>query len=178
MSGQFHLAGGAPEVLARFGAISQLAGVRYWTVTAKRWQTLIERAHALDAAGRPRADYTAAEFVPGHDLPFSQTDNDGGAVPYRMHVVSVSPGRIILRSENTATIRYLLVPLFSPGELQSLYVLTSDGGDMWTYASLTRIGAGASGLTDGHADSGINRAVAMYRHIAAIPTDREPPAAP
>jgi hypothetical protein len=32
-------------------------------------------------------------------------------------------------------------------------------------------------ITGGHEASYVNRAVALYRHLARIPTDREPPAA-
>jgi hypothetical protein len=165
-------------LLARLGAVSQMAGIRYWSVTGKRWQILIEAAHALDPSGRVRPDFTPADLVPGRDLAFSQTDNDAGAVIYRMRIMALSPSRVVLRTENVDTIRYLMLPLFGPGELQSLYVLNQGSEGTWSYYSLTRTGPGASAMTDGHVASGINRAVAMYRHIAGIPTDQEPPAAP
>jgi hypothetical protein len=43
---------------------------------------------------------------------------------------------------------------------------------------LNRSGEGASVLTAGHESSYINRAVALYRQLAGIKTDQEPPAAP
>jgi hypothetical protein len=43
---------------------------------------------------------------------------------------------------------------------------------------LSRSGAGASILTAGHESSYVNRANALYRQLAGIKTDQEPPAAP
>ena len=44
--------------------------------------------------------------------------------------------------------------------------------------SRTRVGHGAKAFVQGHEASYINRAVAMFRHIAGILTDQNPPAAP
>ena len=166
----------ADAVLARFGAISGTVGVRFWSVSHKEWQTLITAAHATDAGGHARADFAPAEMQPGQTLSYSQTDNGAGATAQRMHIRTVTADRIVLTTENVGTIRLLLVPLFGPGELQTLYVLDRHA-DGWAYRSLTRTALDASGLTDGHTDSGVNRAVAMYRHMAGIPGDQEPPAA-
>ena len=178
VSGRFRLAGGVPALLARFGAVSKTGGVRYWSVSAKRWETLVKEAHALDASGRPRADFAAGELVAGREVSFSQADNGAGATVFRMKVVSLEAQRVVLSVENAAAISYMLVPLFRPGELQTLYVLTQEDGDTWRYGSLTRSGAGASRMTDGHEASGINRAVAVFRHTAGVAYDQEPPAAP
>lgn len=177
VTGAFRLPGGVPAVLARMGAVSGTVGVRYWSVSKKAWEPLITAAHAADGGGRARADFAAAEMTPGAALLYSQTDTGSGTVAYRMRVLEAGPGRVVLTNENTTTIRAVLVPLFSPGELQTLTVITRQAGDGWTYSSLTRTGARASGLTDGHEASAINRAVAMFRHVAGVPTDREPPAA-
>ncbi|MDT7953178.1 MAG: DUF6675 family protein [Acetobacteraceae bacterium] len=176
VSGRLALPGGASAVLARFGAISAYVGVRYWSVTDRQWKTLITAAHALDASGRARRDFSAEEMGPGRVLAYSQTDSGAGTTTYRMRVIAESENRIVLTTENAGTIRYLFVPLFSPGELQTLYVLDRQSEGMWAYTSLTRTLPGASSLTDGHTDSGVNRAVAMYRHIAGIASDQDPPA--
>lgn len=180
VAGSFRQPSGADALLARFGAISQMVGIRYWSVTDRNWQQLILDAHAVagSGTGRSRADFSSAEMVPGRDLAFSQTDNGAGQVLYRLRVLAVSPARLVLETENVSTVRRLLVPLFGPGELQTLYVLERRAGDTWTYYSLTRTGARASALTDGHEASAINRAVAIYRHIVGIATDQPPPAAP
>ena len=177
VTGAFRLPGGVPAVLARLGAVSGTVGVRYWSVSKKAWEPLITAAHSTDAGGRARADFAAAEMMPGAALSYSQTDTGSGTVQYRSRVIEAGPDRVVLTTENATTIRAMLVPLFSPGELQTLTVITRQPGDAWAYSSLTRTGARASGLTDGHEASAINRAVAMFRHVAGVPTDQEPPAA-
>ena len=73
--------------------------------------------------------------------------------------------------------KYLIVPLFHPGEMQSIYYLDRESEDVWRYYGMARTGKNASSLTIGHEASWINRSVAFYRHVAGIPTDQEPPAA-
>ena len=69
------------------------------------------------------------------------------------------------------------VPLFSPGEVQSVYFLDREPDNVWRYYSVARTDKKANSLTAGHEASSINRAVAYYRHLAGIPTGQEPPAA-
>jgi hypothetical protein len=166
-------------LLTRFGAVSRTSGIQYWSVTEKRWRTLITEAHAVQPnAGETRTDFSAAEFSPGNLLSFSQADTGSGRVIYRMRTLSRTSTRVVIETENASTIRFLLVPLFHPGDLQSVYILEHQADDVWLYYDLTRIGTGASPLTDGHTDSGINRAVAFFRHLAGTPTNQEPPPAP
>ncbi len=73
--------------------------------------------------------------------------------------------------------KYMFVPIFRPGEMQVIYFLDRESPEVWRFYSMTRTGSKASGLAAGHDASSINRAVAMYRHLAGIPTDQEPPAA-
>jgi len=53
--------GGSEDLLKRFGAISALEGVRYWSVTEGGWRTLITHATALEGPdlGRNRSTYPA-----------------------------------------------------------------------------------------------------------------------
>ena len=94
-----------------------------------------------------------------------------------MLIAETSPGRIVFNVENVNTIRYLLITLFHPGEMQSIYYLDRESENVWRYYSILRMGKNANGLTAGNESSSINRAVAFYRHLAGIPTDQEPPAA-
>src|SRR3954467_12544294 len=112
-------------------------------------------------------------------LYFAQHDNRStGDVVYRLRVREVTPDRLVVRVENVSAVCYLLIPLAGPGDLQSLYFLERRSPDEWGYYSLARTGAGASSLTEGHGASYVNRAVALFRHLACFPTDQEPPAAP
>jgi hypothetical protein len=175
---RFHDSGGADELLRRIGAISGLTGIRYWSTTHQRWQRLIVSASALSGPeGGGRQDFARAELAPGSVLFFQQSDSLSGKATYRMRVVSAAPDRLIFETENVTALRYLLVPLFPPHELQAIYFLERESPDIWRFYSITRTGKDSSGLAAGHDASAINRAVAFFRHFAGIPTDREPPAA-
>ena len=97
-------------------------------------------------------DFRSEELPPG--IPFYSAERDGR---------SASP------------MRTSLVTLFRPGELQTTYFLDWLGQDDWGYFGLWGVTTGL--LTGGHPASVINRAVALCRHFAGIPTDQEPPAA-
>ena len=74
-------------------------------------------------------------------------------------------------------LRYMLMPLFPPHELQAIYFLERESPGTLAILQLARTGKDASSLAAGHDASAINRAVAFFRHFAGIPTDQEPPAA-
>jgi hypothetical protein len=114
----------------------------------------------------------------GRSLFFQQEDNLSGKAIYRMRVRSVSPDRLVFDTENTGTVRYLRLPMFRPGGLQTITFLDREPRDVWRYYSITRTGRNASLLTAGYESSSANRAVALYRYLAGIPTDKEPPASP
>lgn len=152
--------------------------MRYWSTTHKRWQALIVDASALagPANDRRREDFSSNEISQGGILYFQQNDNLTGNATYRMRVGSVSADRLVFETENINTIRYLLVPLFHPGELQSIYFLEQESPGVWRYFNIARAAKNANILVAGHDASSINRAVAFFRHWAGIPTDQEPPA--
>jgi hypothetical protein len=170
---------GMDGVLGRIGAVSRLTGMRYWSTTHKRWETLVLDASAVagPARDRRRADFSSSEMGTGAPLYFEQSDNLSGRATYRLRVVSVSEDRLVFETENVSTLRYFLVPLFESGELQSIYFLQQEPAGVWSYYNLTRMGRNASRMATGRDASSINRAVAFFRHWAGIPTDQEPPAA-
>ncbi len=175
---RFRINADADGLFRRVGAISDLTGVRYWSTTHRQWRTLIVEAHALtSAAGKRRDDFMPSELQTGAVLYFEQTDNLSGKAIYRLHVAEASKDRLVFDVENVSTMKYLLVPLFHAGEMQSIYFLDREPENVWRYYSIVRTSKNASGLTAGNEASSINRAVAFYRHLAGIPTDREPPAA-
>ena len=166
-------------MLRRIGAVSELAGMRYWSTTHQQWQTLIVSAHALTGPppGRRRQDFMPEEMQSGNTLFLEQTDNLSGTAIYRIHITEASADRLVFDLENVSIMRFLFVTLFHPGEMQSIYFLDRESADVWRYYSMTRTGRNASRLATGHASSSINRAVAFYRSLVGIPTDQEPPAA-
>jgi hypothetical protein len=141
LAGSFPHAGDAATLLARFGAISAKKGLRYWSVSDKRWTVLVEDAAAL-AGGRRRADFAPAEMQPGVPLAYEEADNRSAApVSYRMRVLDSGAGRIVIETRNESPVRAFLVTLFPPGSLR----------------------AAAE-------ESYVNRAIALYRHYTGQKT--------
>jgi hypothetical protein len=181
IAAQFRAVGDASEILRRFGAISQLTRVRYWSVTDRDWKDLVTRASALTGADAKtrRADFTAAELASGRALYFMQRDNrSSGAVVYRMIARAPTSDRVVVEIENVTPVRFYLLPVFPIGGLRVTYFLERSGADDWAYYSFTAAAKGASSIALESERSFINRAVAAYRQIAGIPTDQAPPPAP
>jgi hypothetical protein len=169
----------AEGLLRHIGAISELAGMRYWSTTHKQWQTLIVDAYALTRLqnGQRREDFTPDEMKEGKALYYEQVDNLSGKAIYRMHIAEASADRLVFDVENVSTIRYLFLTLFHPGEMQSIYFLDRDSENVWRYYSIVRTGRNANRLIAENESSTVNRAVAFYRYLIGLPTDQEPPAA-
>ena len=176
LSGSFRGPADAAGLLARLGAVSRMQGVRYWSASRQRWSDLITRASARDGPrGAARADFSAAEMKPGQDLYFAQGDTGStGQVEYRMRIVKAEKDRIVVEVDNTTPLKFI-VTLFEPGELRTAYFLTRGAGDVWNFYMLTAVDGAKA---EGHKASIVNRAAALYRHVAGQQTDREPPLAP
>jgi len=176
---RFHHISEAKDLLCRMGAISELAGIRYWSTTHKQWQTLVVDAYALTdlQPGQRREDFAPDEMKEGKVLYFKQADNLSGKAVYRMHIAQASASRLVFDVENVSTMRYFLIPIFHPGEMQSIYFLDRESENVWRYYSIVRTGKNANQMIAGNESSSVNRAVAFYRYLVGIPTDQEPPAA-
>jgi hypothetical protein len=176
---RFRQTANAAGLLRQIGAVSALAGMRYWSVGHKKWQTLVEDAYALTTAhaGERRPDFTPGEMKQGAVFYFTQVDNLSGKAIYRLHIAEASPDRIVFDVENVSTMRYLFLAIFHPGEVQSIYFLDRESDGVWRYYSIMRTGKNSNQLA-AKAPSSVNRTVAFYRHFVGIPTDQEPPAAP
>ena len=180
LTGSFHFDGTMSMLLARVGTISALRSVRYWSTTDKKWGPLSNDAYALtgpDANSR-RRDFLPTELVKGADLYYWEDDVRTGPAVYRLRVWESAPERFIISSDNVTPIRQFWFTLFKPGMLQSVLVIERVAPSIFGVSVLTRTGEGASMLTAGHDSSYVNRATAMYRQLAGIKTDQEPPAAP
>jgi hypothetical protein len=171
--------GGGEGLLRHIGAISDLAGMRYWSTTHKQWLTLIPDAWALtdSQSGKRREAFTTDEMKEGKRLYFAQVDNLTGKGVYRLRVSEASADRIVFDVENASVMRYLFLTVFHPGDMQSIYFLDRESDDVWRFYSIVRTGENANGLVAANEASAINRSVAFYRRLAGIPTDQEPPAA-
>jgi len=177
LAGSFYFAGTSDELVARIGAISTLRTVRYWSVTDKAWRPLVIDASALsrpDPRSR-RSDFLTAEMTAGSELYYWENDSRTGKVVHRMAVRERSPKRVVIATQNITPIRLFLVTLFEAGALQGVEFVERVSPGVWGVYLLARADEGST-LASGHDASFVNRAVAIYRHLARIPTDQEPPA--
>ena len=182
LSGHFSSASSAAGMLAHIGMISALPAIRYWSVTDKKWNPLFTRATALGGpdAKSARADFSPAEFHAGGDLYFLSVDNRVGSdLVTRLHTTTAGPERIVVDTTNLSPLRWLGITIVPAGGMQTIYFLDRQMDGSWAFYSLTRVQNASfllSGLVSG--PSYLNRAVAMYRYFAGIPTDRDPPVSP
>jgi hypothetical protein len=181
LAGSFRFGGSTADLAARFGAVSTLRGIRYWSVSDRSWKTLIESAAAVDNPDRrtQRRDFSVAEMTSGNVLYFVQRDNrSSGDVLYAMHVREVGPDRLRIDIENASTVKAYMFTLYKPGELQSSFFINRLAPDIWGFYSLSRSLNTPSLLPSDPGRSSVNRAIAFYRHFIGERTDRDPPAAP
>ncbi len=175
---RFRFGAGAKGLRRRIGAISGMTGLLYWSTTGKRWQPLIVDASALAGpeAGR-RPDFAPGEIEPGRSLWAEEEDNLLGKAVYRIRILEARDDRLVFATANHTPLRFLGIPVFPPGELQTICFLDRESKDVWRYYSLARMGKQVSLLVSGHEASLVNRAVASYRYLAGIRANQEPPAA-
>jgi len=179
LTGSFRFDGPMSALLARVGTISALRSIQYWSTTEKRWGPLSNDASALtgpDSRSR-RPDFSASELVKGADLYYWEDDARTGQAIYRLRVSESASERFVISSDNVTPIRRFWFTLFKPGALQSVLTIEHVTPGVFGVFVLSRSGEGASALTAGHESSYVNRATALYRQLAGIKTDQEPPAA-
>lgn len=172
--------GSQDTFIERFGSISSLLSVQYWSTTDQKWRPLVSSASAIVSANsrEPRADYSLAELTTGEDRFYSLTDTrSGNAITYRLRLWQTQPTALVVEIDNVDAIKHWGITLYGPGGLHTLYFLEKRSPATWTYYSITRL-LPKSFLAEGHDKSYINRMVALYRHIMGLQTDAEPPSAP
>jgi uncharacterized protein DUF6675 len=181
LAGSFRHAGDAQALLARFGAISGMRGLRYWSVTDKAWRELITDGAALTGPETRirRPDFSPAELQTGATVYFEQKEGrSSGPAVYRLRVLEAGPARVVIATENLTPVRAFLVTLFPPGSLRATYLIERRGPDAWTFYGISSTTTEASYLASVSAPSYINRAAALYGHFAGIPVERHAPLAP
>ncbi len=180
-AGRFENRGGADEIIRRVASISDLTGVAYWSVTRGRWHRLFSDAVALTRPDREarRPDFAPDELRAGKTLYFWQEESSAaGSAVYRLHIRERSPDRIVFSIDNVSAVKLAFLTLADAGEYEFLYLLERESPHVWRYYSLSRAGDGPVLLAESHEKSYVNRAVALFRYLAGIATNRNPPAAP
>jgi len=179
-AGSFRHTGSATLLLARFGQVSTLRTIRYWSVSDQKWRPLINVAAALDGPDERlrRPDFTPSELREGKDLYFLQSETRlSTVVVERLRVLVVRPERIVVEIENVSAARLGPITLIGPGETRSIYFIQRLASDIWGYYGVGLSASDPGGLLGVGDASLVNRAVALYRHFIGVPTDRDPPAA-
>lgn len=179
IAASFRFEGDLQSLLERAGSISALRNARYWSTTEQAWRPLALDAAALSDSDpkTQRPDFAASELTRGSQHYYWIIDNRSGSVVYRLRVLERDEHRVVLARENASPLRAFATTLFEPGMLQTVEFIERRS-DVWTFYLLMRIDRRASVFASGHEASSVNRAIALYRHLAGIRTDRDPPAAP
>ncbi len=165
ITGRVQRTGGVDAMLADFGAVSSMTGLKYWSISDERWQTLVERSEAITDPKTPavRPDFAPAELQPGRDLYFRQRENRASEdIVYRVHILSVGPDGFSADLTNASDIDFLFFRLFAPGDLRSVYFFQRLGPDEWGYWAVGGTHLGLTGV--------------FGPHIGSF-EDQEPPAA-
>jgi hypothetical protein len=178
LTGTIRFDGGMEGLLAKIGVISSLKDIFYWSAPAKVWDHLANDAYALSDANEKdrRKDFSVSEFAKGAELYYWEDGADTGSTVYRLKVIENSPQRLVISSDNVTTIGRFVFTLFKPNSLQSLLFVQQLSPGTYGVTILTRTGEGASVLSNGHEETFVNRANALFRQLAGIKTDQEPPA--
>jgi hypothetical protein len=179
LSGAFEFDGSSDELLARFGALSDWKGIKYWSFADGRWQTFITDSTALktgDAKAR-RPDFTLDELKARQDLYFLRADDRSSRpVIYRMRVDEAGPDRLVIRIDNVSPVMSFVVTVFDTGDIRSTYILEKIAPGRWGCYAMTELLEGMM-VIGNHDDAYMTRNVAIFRYLAGIPTDQDPPPA-
>lgn len=180
LTGRISLAAGqgSQELLSQMGAVSRRSELRYWSIEDRDWRPLVTSASALDSPEpRPsRADFSADELGNRRDHYYVQRNaRSASNVVYRMRVREISADRLVVQTENVSRIRVNSLLNLQPGALQAAHYFQRLSPTSWGYYSLTRTTENGRIYSAESPASCVNRAVAFYRLLAGIPTDRDPP---
>jgi hypothetical protein len=168
LSGRFTENGGADRIVGRFGALSKMTAIQYYSHSHSDSRQMIERSTALRSPkpNDTRADFSPVELKSGADLYYAQSDpTTSGTVVYRMRVKSATADTLVVEVENVTPVKYLIT-LFEARGLRTVHVLRREADLAWSYYLLALAGGS-------HAESGRksieNRALALYRYVAGQP---------
>ena len=170
-------AGDAKSLLARFGAISTMRGMEYFSVTENARRVLLKDAWAVEGpdARVRRADFTPEEMKVGKDLYFVEIDNrSSDPVTYRMRVLAANEKSIEVETQNVTPISAMGLKLIPPGVLLATYFARRLDPQTWGFYGISGTGDEASGLVSLGASSYINRAEALFQHFSASPVPPKP----
>lgn len=168
------------EFLARLGAISTTAGMRYWSESDGKWRVLVEQATALAGQdGEARGDFTKDEMRVGATLYFRDKDNRATTpVTYRMQVLKAADDEVIVESTNVSPVVALGFTFIPPGSFRLAHIARRGPDNQWTLRLVSAADARASWMIAFGKDSYVNRAMAVFAHVSGMPADTRARAQP
>jgi hypothetical protein len=177
IAGSFRSTEPVETLLTRLGAISQLPKVRYWSQHAGEWRPIAVAASALSNqnASSRRADFAQQELLPRTDHYFWENDSRAGEIVYKITVRERGADRAVATRENVTAITQFPIITFNPGATQSAIFLVRREPDIWGVYILERVTDGARSLVGIPKESIVNHDSALFRYIAKMQTDRDPP---
>jgi hypothetical protein len=181
LASRFHSPLGIGALAARLAAVSRYPSIKFWAITRQQWRPLTTDAWVIDspqnAAKARQPDPAADQLMPGHDVLYAEDPDVGGRTIYRLRVTERSDARLVMTTENLTPIRVALFTIFPAGSLQIVSFLDRQGPDTWALYEITRATEQASSMVTGYQGAYLNRLEAVRRHLAGLPTDRDPPIA-
>jgi hypothetical protein len=169
------------QFLKRLTSTTAMKQIQYWSFSRKTWRSLFAEIDTLTGPDRKltRQDIGIHEIRTGQDYFMWQKENSiASGMVLRGRFNHISQRRIVFEQINLSASHVLWAKILAPREYETVYFLEHESGDVWRYYSLTRFGAAERPLSEAPLASIINRSVAIYRYLASVPQDREPPAAP
>lgn len=165
-------------LLTRFAALSRYKSIRFWSIMYENWEEFVADAGFIDGPQSQNTlpDLKPSDFVAGRELYYFEMSRAGRTV-HRMTVRQRTDDRVEIATENVMPIRFAKATLFDTGALQTVTFLDRRGPDQWGYFQTIGVGMESSFFAVQSTSPYINRLIALYRYMANIPTDRDPPAA-
>jgi hypothetical protein len=179
LAGEIGFTGSVNDLLTRFGALASYPSIKYWSTTSKGWYPLVTSVGVVAAPDGPttKPSFDAIDLTVGKDNYYFETSRHSSRTVYRLRVLVRTANRAVIASENVTAIRAFGFTLFEPSALQYVTFLDQRGDKTWGYYQIVRTREGTSRLAGGSEASYLNRLAALYRYMAGIPTDTEPPVA-
>lgn len=177
-AGRLRAAGGVESLLDRLRQLSSFGEIQYWSIRRAAWRPVYRDVEPVtDASGRERrGDFGRDEIVSGATLYLREhIDSLLGPMVQRLRVLHRDADRLEVDVENVSPGRVALLTVIPEGGARTRLTLEREGEDVWRYYTLTRVVDLVPDLLAPPRGSWVNRATAMFRWFAGIPTDQEPP---
>lgn len=179
-AGRMRLQNGVDALIDRIARVSALPQIQFWSVTRDAWLPLFEKAVAVTGSDGEvvRPDFSPRELDKGTTRYMLSDQNDPlGEIVQSLTVLDRTEDRLVVELRNVTSGRMALIEVLPIGAARTLLHMQREAGDVWTFYTLITVADRAPDLLTPPRASWINRAAALYRWFAGIPTDQEPPPA-